>query len=52
MKIIDNALSKNEMEEVVNHICSPMFPWVFNPNVVDEKDVAPKNIMVSPSKFE
>lgn len=43
MKIIDNALSQNDMEEVCRHIQNPNFPWVFNPNVVDEKD---KNVEV------
>lgn len=38
MKIIDNALSQNDMEEVCRHIQNPNFPWVFNPHVVDEKD--------------
>ena len=36
MKIIDNALSQNDMEEVCRHIQNPNFPWQFNPNVVDE----------------
>ena len=38
MKIIDNALSQNDMEEVSRHIQNPNFPWQFNPNVVDKKD--------------